>query len=149
MAERGALLEHYRGMRRALMEAIDGLSDELLVEQSLDGWSVKDHLAHLALWDEIRAADVERISAGYASAWHMQGEQDGLYSALGLDLRAPLSPEQVRWEITHSHRRLLDAISAATEVGLDESRYGEAGLVSTHEQEHTGWIRRWRGERGV
>lgn len=149
MEDRDDLLDHYRRMRAALLEAIDGLSDDLLVEQSLDGWSVKDHLAHLALWDEIRAADVERISAGYDSAWRMQGEQDGLYSALGLDLRAALSPEQVRWEIARTHRRLLDAIASATPFGLDPSRYGEAALHSTHEQEHTGWIARWRGERGV
>ena len=57
MAEdRDALLRHYRQMRTELLAAIDGLSDEALVEPSLDGWSVKDHLAHIAHWDEIRAA---------------------------------------------------------------------------------------------
>lgn len=48
MAEdRDALLQHYRQMREELLSAIDGLSDELMTEPSLDGWSVKDHLAHL------------------------------------------------------------------------------------------------------
>ena len=51
MAEdREALLQHYRQMREALLAAIDGLSDAVLTDPSLDGWSVKDHLAHLALW---------------------------------------------------------------------------------------------------
>ena len=34
---------------RVLLAAITGLSGEEMTEPSLDGWSVKDHLAHLAL----------------------------------------------------------------------------------------------------
>jgi len=150
MAEdRDALLQHYRKMREELLSAIDGLSDELMVELSLDGWSVKDHLAHLALWDDIRVSEVVRISAGHDSAWRMTGDQDGIYSALGHDLRLALSLDQVRWGLATSRQRLLDAISSATVRGLDASLYGEAGLRSLHEAVHTGWIKRWRGERGV
>jgi hypothetical protein len=145
--DREALLRHYRDMRADLVAAIHGLTDAQLTERTLDGWSVKDHLAHLALWDELRAAEVQRISAGYESAWRMAG-RDGEYSGLGYDMRRDLSIEQVRWESETTHRRLLDAIAAATERGLDGSLYGEAGLRSTHEAAHTGWIKRWRAERG-
>jgi uncharacterized damage-inducible protein DinB len=137
--DRDTLLGHYRQMREGLLATIDGLSDELMVEPSLDGWSVKDHLAHIALWDDIRAGEVVRISAGYDSAWRMTGEQDATYSALGHALRHGLSLDQVRWELATSWQRLLDAIAAATSRGLDGSLYGE----------HTRWIRRWRGERGI
>lgn len=150
MAEdKNALLQHYRKMRQDILAAIDGLSDELMTEPSLDGWSVKDHLAHLSLWDEIRAGEVLRISAGHDSAWRIDGEQDAAYNAIGHDLRLGLSVEQVRWEFETSRQRLLDAIATATPRGLDASLYGEAGLHSTHEAEHTGWIKRWRGEKGV
>jgi uncharacterized damage-inducible protein DinB len=150
MAEdREALLQHYRHTRMDLLAAIEGLSDELMSEPSLDGWSVKDHLAHLALWDDIRAGEVTRISAGHDSAWRMTGGQDEAYNALAHDLRLSLSVEQARWELATSRQRLLDAIAQATERGLDPSLYGEAGLRSGHEAEHTGWIRRWRGEKGV
>ena len=84
MAEdRDALLQHYRQMREELLSAIDGLSDDLMTELSLDGWSIKDHLAHLALWDDLRASEVVRISAGHDSAWRMNGEQGEAYNALG------------------------------------------------------------------
>ena len=146
--DRDALLRHYRRMRAELLAAIAGLGDELLAEPSLDGWSVKDHLTHLALWDEIRASEVVRISAGYESAWRTTDEQGEAYNALGHALRRDLALDQVRWELATAHRRLLDAIAAATPRGLDPSRYGEAGLRSEHEAAHTGWIRRWRGERG-
>jgi hypothetical protein len=32
-----------------------------MLEPTIDGWSVKDHLAHMAFWDDLRAADIERI----------------------------------------------------------------------------------------
>jgi hypothetical protein len=144
-----ALLRHYRQMREELLSAISGLSDELMTEPSLDGWSIKDHLAHIALWDDIRASEVTRISAGHGSAWRMTGDQDGVYSALGYSLRLALPLDQVRWELAVSGRRLLDAISSATPRGLDASLYGEAGLRSSHEAVHTGWIKRWRAQRGV
>ena len=150
MAEdRDALLQHYRQMREGLLAAIDGLSDELMTEPSLDGWSVKDHLAHLALWDDVRAGEVARISAGHDSAWRTTSDQDGVYSVLGYGLRRDLSVEQVRWELATSGQRVLGVISAATPRGLDGSLYGEAGLRSSHEAAHAGWIRRWRGERGI
>lgn len=145
--DRDSLLRHYREMRAELLATIDGLSDERLKERTIDGWSVKDHLAHLALWDELRAAEVERISAGFESTWRMQG-RDGEYSGLGYDMRRDLSLQQVRWESSQTHQRLLDAIAGATERGLDGSLYSEAGLKSTHEAAHTAWIRRWRAEQG-
>src|SRR5947208_990526 len=118
------LLQHYRQTREGLMSAIDGLSDEQMSERSLDGWSVKDHLAHLALWDDLRAGEVMRISAGHDSAWRMTGEQDAAYNALAYGLRRALSLDQVRWELATSRQRLLDAIASATARGLDASLYG-------------------------
>jgi uncharacterized damage-inducible protein DinB len=147
--DKEALLQHYRQTRQELLSAIEGLSDALLTEPSLDGWSVKDHLAHIALWDDIRASEVVRISAGHESAWRMTGEQDEAYNALAHDLGLSLSLNQVRWELETSRQRLLTAISSGTARGLDGSLYGEAGLRSTHEAVHTRWIKRWREEKGV
>jgi len=146
--DRQALLEYYRKSRADLLAAIDGLSDEQMVDPVLDGWSVKDHLAHLAVWDELRAAEVERISAGYESAWRMTDEQAEAYNEMATPLRRSLSLEQVRWELAGTRQRLLDAISRATPRGLDASLYGDAGLVSGHEAEHAGWISEWRRKGG-
>ena len=150
MAEdRDGLLRHYRQMREELLAAIDGLSDALMTERSLDGWSVKDHLAHLALWDDLRAAEVLRISTGHAPVCRMTEEQVTVVNELAHALRRDLSLAQVRWELAASRQRVLDAIASATSRGLDPSLYGDAGLRSTHEAEHTGWIRRWRREKGI
>ncbi|HYL07050.1 MAG TPA: DinB family protein, partial [Candidatus Udaeobacter sp.] len=142
--ERDDLLRHYRQSRERMLAAIGGLTDDQMAERSLDGWSVKDHLAHLALWDDLRAAEVERISAGHDSAWRMTSEQDEAYNAMGYELRQSISVDQVKWELANSRQRLLAAISAATPRALDASRYGEAPLRSGHEAEHAEWIERWR-----
>jgi uncharacterized damage-inducible protein DinB len=147
--ERQALLERYRQSRADLLTAIDGLSDEQMTETSIDGWSVKDHLAHISFWDEVRASEVARISAGHESAWRMRPEQDEAQNAIVYDERKDLSVDQVRWEIETSRQRLLDAIASATPRGLDPSLYGEAGLISGHEAQHAGWLASWRRENGL
>jgi uncharacterized damage-inducible protein DinB len=147
--DREDLLRHYRESRAKLLAAVDGLTDEQMSEPTIDGWAVKDHLAHLALWDEIRAAEVERVTAGFESAWKMTEHQDEAYNATGYELRRSMSAAQARWELEQSRRKLLDAITAATPEALDPSRYGAAGLRSVHEDEHSGWIARWRGEKGI
>lgn len=146
--ERQDLLRHYRESRATLLEAIDGLTDEQMSDPSIDGWAVKDHLAHLALWDDIRAAEVERVSAGFDSAWKMTEQQDDEHNATGYELRRSMSPAQARWEFETSRRKLLDAITAATPRALDPSNYGAAGLHSNHENQHADWLLRWRGEKG-
>jgi len=147
--DKDALLQRYRDARHELLAAIDGLTDAQLSERSLDGWSVKDHLAHLATWDDVRADEVARISAGHQSAWQMTDEQDAAFNEMTYALRQDLSVDQVRWELATSRRKLLDAIAAASPSGLDSGRYAVSSLVSTHEQEHTGWIKRWRAEKGI
>lgn len=145
---RADLLAHYHGMRAALLDAIAGLSDARLTERTLDGWSVKDHLLHLALWDELRAREIVRISAGFASALSMDPEQEAAFSRVGYELRRDLSFDQARWEAASTHEALLAAITNATERGLDGSHYREAGLRSDHEALHVRWIREWRAARG-
>lgn len=147
--DRDQLLADYRKTREELLATIEGLSDEALSEPSVDGWSVKDHLLHLALWDDIRAEEVARISAGHASAWRMSHDQDEVFNTMSYELRKDMSAAQAKWELATSRRRFLDAVASASERALDPSLYGEAGLVSGHEAEHVGWLRAWRSKRGL
>jgi uncharacterized damage-inducible protein DinB len=144
--DRDELLTHYREANASLLEAIDGLTDEQLSEPTLDGWAVKDHLAHIAAWDDLRAAEVERMSAGFDSAWKMTEQQDDAYNDTAYELRRSMSAAQARWDT--SMRKLLDAIAAAPPAALDSDRYGGAALRSGHRGQHAEWIARWRGERG-
>jgi hypothetical protein len=147
--DRDALLAHYRTMREEFLAVVDGLSDEQMSDPSLDGWAIKDHVAHIALWDDLRAEEVARISAGQATAWLMTEEHGDAFNELAYQCRRSMPPAQARWELANSREKLLAAIAAASPRALDPALYGEAGLVSSHEAEHAGWIRRWRGERGI
>ena len=145
---REELLQYYRTTRADLLSVIDGLSDDVLSAPSLDGWSVANHFAHLAFWDDIRASEVQRISAGHATAWRMTHEHDDELNVMAHEMRRGLSLEQSKWELSTSRQRLLDAISSATDRAMDPSLYGEAGLRTGHEAEHTDWIKRWREVKG-
>jgi hypothetical protein len=146
---RDELLQHYNATRAGLKAAIEGLTPAQLTDASIDGWSVKDHLLHLATWDDVRAAEAERISRGFDSAWPMTEAQDEAFNDIAHELRKGLSLEQALYEFEAARGRLLDAIRNATERGLDASLYGAAGLRSGHEEEHTGWILAWRQKLGI
>jgi hypothetical protein len=76
----------------------------------------------------------------------MTEAQDYEYNATGYELRRAMSAAQARWEFERSRRKLLEAITAATPRALDASRYGAAGLISGHEDQHAEWIQRWRDQ---
>jgi len=147
--DRDELIDHYHAMRRDLLAAVEGLEDTTLLDASIDGWSVKDHLAHLALWTDIRAAEVTRISAGHDSAYRLTPAQDDTFNVIAYEARREWSLAQARWELEQARAKLLDALTHATPRGLDASHYGSAGLRSHHESEHAAWIRRWRTEHGI
>jgi hypothetical protein len=149
MAEdKDGIIRTYKRTREELLTAIDGLSDAQMTETSIDGWSVKDHLLHLAFWDGIRAGEVARISAGYDSVWKLTDEQDDQLNAMAYDAKKDISLDQAKWEFERSRQQLLNVLDHVTERGLDGSLYGDAGLYSGHEAQHTEWIKKWRFDKG-
>ncbi len=146
---RESLLRHYEQVRGELLDSMRGLSDAQMMETTLDGWSVKDNLAHLAFWDDLRADEVVRISAGFESALKMSEQQDADAGRVAYELRLGLSLAQALWELHHSRERLLGAIAAAPERALDPGLYGEAGLHSSHDALHADYIRNWRRRLGI
>lgn len=146
---RAELIENIRVRAADLADAIAGLSDDQMQEQTLDGWSVKDHLSHCAVWHEFRAAEIVRISAGYDTAWPgMPTDENNAFNEMTVVQRRGLSLAQVYWELESTQRRVIEALQHATERGLDESLYGESPPRTGHDSQHAGWIRRWRSERG-
>jgi len=135
--------------RAELVQAIDGLSEAKLTEPSLDGWSVKDHLAHLAQWHEVRYLDTLRLAAGKQSAVNSTPEQDELFNQVTAGWRRPLSLEQVMWELATSRQRVLDAVEALGSEGLERALQKEWPLRTGHESEHAGYIRLWRQSQGI
>jgi hypothetical protein len=143
-ADRRAVLAAFAASQTALLAAIEGLSEAQLNERSLDGWSVKDHLAHLAQWHELRWLDLTRLAAGYESAVNSTPEQDEVFNAMTVEWRVGLSWPQTLWEWQTSRGRVLDTLRALASQELERVLRDDWPLRTGHEDEHAGYIRRWR-----
>jgi hypothetical protein len=80
------------------------------------GWTLRDHVAHIADWFEEGAAAIEEHAA--TGAWR-EGPEEGFdaWNERQLDLRRDLDPEAVRGRFVVTHGRIRDAtrvMSAAT-----------------------------------
>jgi hypothetical protein len=149
---RAAVLHAFRESRMALLSAIQGLSEEQLSDQAIDGWSAKDHLAHVVQMDEIRYFEICRVAHGRKPAWAYETDEESeALNKMGVEHRRYLSLEQILWELDFVRARILMTIENAPEDSLEASRYGEFGLDggAAHEREHADTIVRWRRESGL
>lgn len=147
--KKAELIANLRDRSAELKASLAGLSDAQMEEQSLDGWSPKDHVSHCAVWHDIRASEIARISAGYETAWPgMPTDENNAFNDTTAAQRRHLSLQQVWWEYDSALQRVIDALQSATPRGLNESLYGESPPRTGHDAQHAGWLLRWRGERG-
>lgn len=147
-------LAHLTESRQTLLAAIEGLSQERMAQERVEGeWTAKDILGHIASWDDATVDALRSFSASDPSAVEVisdidvwNGEQaarkrpeplsvilDGLAAARRefLDLAAQVLPEQ--WERIStwpwgSRNTLTEAVSG----------------LAHHEKEHASAIQRWR-----
>ena len=147
-SERSAVLAAFEASQAALLAAIDGPTEAQLTERSLDGWSVKDHLAHLAQWHELRWLDLTRLAAGYESAVNSTPEQDEAFNAMTVAWRAGLSWQQTLWEWQTARARVVETVRTLPADKLALALRDDWPLRTGHEDEHAGYIRSGRTERG-
>ena len=145
---RDEIIRHLWGIRTQFLSAIEGLSESQMVEPTIDGWSVKDHLNHLAFWHDLRSSEIVRISAGYEHAWPLSVDSQELNDIVQ-PARSNLRLAQARWEYESALQRTIMAVANANERGLTQSYYGEVGLSTTHDLGHAELVRKWRQERGT
>ena len=146
--KRSEIIQHLREIRTQFLSSIEGLSEAQMSEPTIDGWSVKDHLYHLAFWHDLRSSEVVRISAGYEHAWPLTMDSQ-VVNDIVQPARAGLSLEQARWEYESALERVITAVENANERGLTQSHYGEVGPGTTHDLGHAEFIRNWRQARGI
>jgi hypothetical protein len=149
-----------------LQESIGRLDERQLTVPGADGWSVKDHIAHIAVWEQYLIAVLERREP---------------YAALGLPARGGLSTDELNAVIRDRHSaasladvrrlsgethaaltRVLDGLSdadverpyASFQPGAGQPDGGRpirlwiAGNTAEHYEEHRDWIRALQGKGG-
>ena len=141
------IIEQLTAARTEVLKAIEGLTEEQMAEAADDGWSVKDHLTHLTVWDEFRFFEISRIArGGRAALTSVSDEQIDLLNGITSTSRRPIPLAQVLEDMEFARALVLDAISHAPEEGLDEKRYGEVSLLGAvaHDWGHAEAIQRVR-----
>ena len=156
------LLERIPRARAALEETITRLSESELDAAGPEGWSVKDHLAHIAAWERMIVAHLRDGSA------HAVVQMDETtYAAKTLDelneaiyqQHKDLPPARALADFRQAHREILGLLE-----GMDEAAFWKpywpddperrpvmdkvAGDTYRHYLEHRAWIQDLPAARG-
>ncbi len=151
---RAGILARIHVARARLEAAIAGADEQALNAPGPDGWSVKDHLAHLAAWQRFILARLQGRPAhevvGMDPAAFEAADEEGINAALqARSHRQPLAG--VRAEFQQTHQALLEAIEqmpdaqlAAPYAPAAEASWAEAiaGNSFGHDEQHLPWIER-------
>lgn len=117
--DKTTLLARIRASRASLEEAVDGLSDQQLVAPGPDGWSAKDHLAHVAAWEDCLLGYLK--GRGALETFGLQGEDvdgtDGVNAVLQRRY-ADLSASDARRKFAESHAAVMAALEALTDADI-------------------------------
>ena len=140
-------LEHSRA---ELLRAIGGLSEEQMTCPEINGWSVKDHLAHLTVWDEMRFFEISRIARGGEAGFPVTEEIDWLNEPTVV-MRRKLSLKQVIIDLAYARDLVLQAVAICPEDRLDPTLYEDIGIEGgvAHDRSHAETIVAWRQKEGI
>ena len=149
------LLANIRDERAALDEIVVAISDDVLEVAGPDGgWSVKDHLSHIAAWERMIVAHLSDGSdaaiAGMAPDVYERASLDRINSHL-YELHRDDLVAAVRVEFAAAHAAIVAFIKAMPESRLGDVYWDDdpsgrtvlakiSGDTYLHYREHAGWI---------
>jgi hypothetical protein len=153
------LIEGINGAWSTLEGAIASSSEEALTTPGGDGWSVKDHLAHIESWERYLLAVLERRSPSAAIGIDLatvRSTADDPLNALIIEPTKAHPLSQVLADLRRTHEQLLAIVVALPEADLErpaadyqpEELAGDtdsiadwiAHICDEHLRDHVGWI---------
>lgn len=163
--DKATLVDRIDASRRALAALLDSLAPERLAAPDDAGWSVKDHLAHLAAWEASLVPLVQGLprheGLGIDQAAYETSSEDGL-NELIYQRHKDLPLAEVRTLVERSNRELDQLLEGLDDDALARpySHYQPAdppynarpivewvtGNTWEHFDEHAGWIRELAGD---
>jgi hypothetical protein len=120
-ATKAELLERIRRSRAALEATLNTLSEAEMTRPGPSGWSIKDHLAHLAAWELGIAALLTgrpRFTAMQVEDAAAAGQSVDELNELIYRLNAGLSLAEVRDNYQAAHRQMLAALGPLDDADL-------------------------------
>jgi hypothetical protein len=153
---KGELLSNIRHDRAALGALVSSLSEALLAERESDaGWSVTDHLSHLAAWERMIVAHLhdgtDAEIAGMDATAYAAATLDELNDRLYRRSRDRSVADTLR-EYAEARQAIVTFIGEMPEERLATPYWDDdpsartvldkiAGDTYLHYKEHAGWIR--------
>jgi uncharacterized protein (TIGR03083 family) len=158
------LMQRIRESRAALEELIAPLSEAQLEARQGEGWAIKDHLAHITVWERGIARLLQgepRYEAMGVDALVRQGEHMDVLNEHIYQQHAALAGTEVLQMFRDAHRELLAALAGLSDEDLlrpyatyavhDEPQPDSAGKdpivgwiagnTFGHYDEHAGYMR--------
>ena len=156
------ILDALEDGREQFLDAIEGLSDEALLEPGvIEGWSIRDMLYHLCMWE----AELIKLlwQAAYGekpSTMHFTQVDVDATNAAWLELSRDRPLEHVLEDFEAVRKQTARRVEAFNDKDLeDPKRYPWlkerplwewiAGDSFEHEAEHAAQVRLWREGRGL
>jgi hypothetical protein len=159
-ASKAELLEQIRQERAALEQWLAELTPAQMTMPGPEGWSVKDHLAHLVAWEQVligrylQGKPFAEAAGIDETTWNSKGSMN--VDEINLYFHArdkDLTLQEVLNRFQRSYPQVLDALASVDEVALfapfdngSEPLVAHvAGNTYEHYQEHTQWMRAFVG----
>jgi hypothetical protein len=138
---------------QSLIASVDGLSDEQMLMVWLDGWGVRDILAHTAGWHREMSKAFERIARGERPVPEdVDYSNFDSWNASFATMAKDIPPQEVLRELRESQKAYRDAAAAVPEDRFEEGRAAHRIVHLTgidHYAEHAANIREWRQAEGI
>jgi hypothetical protein len=161
-ATKAQLIEDTNRSWAELNHLLDNLSEDQLTNlHDPQGWSVKDHISHMAAWERSAVYFLEgkprHEGVGVPEDLYMNASEDDINAAVR-DQKKHLTLTQARAELNDIHHQLLDLLAPMTDADLRKT-YGEYlpdepgddngrtasdviyGNSASHFEEHANWIK--------
>ena len=137
--------------RDDLLASFQGLTDEQMDSALREGWSVKDILAHLAMWEEIALLDMCRVARGDRAAldaWDHSFNNEWNHIQFALRKGFPLP--QVITELAEVRRGTIELVGSVPEERLVGGFIpSTCAIHARHDREHAEQIREWRQKENI
>jgi hypothetical protein len=119
------LMERIVTARAALDRLVGSLSDAQLAARGPNGgWAVKDHLTHIATWEQMSAAHLRGGSdhevVGMDEATYEKQELDSLNAAI-YEMHSNREPNDVRTMSRDAHAAVLERLADVDETTLQQA----------------------------
>ncbi len=142
-----ALLED---TRRELLASFEGLDAKQMETPLPNGWSVKDILAHVAMWDEADVADMHRAARGHKTRWGHWTPLVDRWNEVEFALRKEFPLEQVLAELAEARQGLVEFVDGVPEELLASGFIPSACVVQArHDRVHAAQVRNWRDSQAI